>query len=158
LTFRGRIDRVDRVGDTDAYWVYDYKTGSAYGMERLEADPLLGGQRLQLPIYGEAVRAGLGATEVRAGYWFVSANQGFRLRDVPVDESTRSMLRSTLATIRDGIAGGVFAANSGSGSRNCTYCAYDSLCLAERERAFQRKSQDEAMAPYRALTEPPGDA
>jgi hypothetical protein len=127
-------------------------------MERLDADPLLGGQRLQLPIYGEAVRAGLGAAEVHAGYWFVSANQGFRLREVPIDETTRQGLRSTLATIRDGIANGVFAANPGSSSRNCTYCAYDSLCLAERERAFQRKSHDEAASPYRALTEPAGDA
>jgi RecB family exonuclease len=155
VEFRGRIDRVDRIGDTDEYWVYDYKTGSSYGMNRLDADPLLGGQRLQLPIYGEAVRAALGAKGVRAGYWFVSATQGFRLREVPLDEATRSQLRATLATIREGIAAGMFVAHPGSGNGNCTYCPYDSLCVTDRERSFRRKSDDDAMAPYLALSEPP---
>jgi RecB family exonuclease len=153
LEFRGRIDRVDREQGSDRYWVYDYKTGSAHGATRLDSDPLLGGERLQLPIYAEAVRSGMGATEVRAGYWYVSNTESFRLREVPLRQVLAGQLQQTLATIAAGVAGGQFVARPGSNNTNCGYCPYDTLCAADRERAYGRKAEDPALRPFVELKE-----
>jgi RecB family exonuclease len=142
VEFRGRIDRVDREAGSDRYWVYDYKTGSAHGASRLDSDPLLGGERLQLPIYADAVRGGMAASDVRAGYWYVSNSESFRLREVPLHGVLGGQLEQTLATIAEGVASGQFVAHPGSNNSNCSYCPYDSLCAADRERAYRRKAED----------------
>lgn len=152
LEFRGRIDRVD-AGPSGDYWVYDYKTGSTYGLERLQADPLLGGRRLQLPVYARAVREGMGATGVRAAYWFVSNVQAPQFYEVPVDDATMQRLEAVVGMVSDGIAGGMFVPHPGRDKGNCQFCPYDSLCVADRERAFGRKASDERVHGYIALTE-----
>jgi ATP-dependent helicase/DNAse subunit B len=154
VRFRGRIDRVDE-GPGGTYWVYDYKTGSAYGLTRLDDDPLDSGKRLQLPVYAEAVRGALGATDVRAGYWMVSDANGFGVKELPAGQETRAALVYSLQHIADGIEGGVFIANPGRGNENCTFCPYTAICPSERSRMYVRKIADPAAAPYAALT---GDA
>ncbi len=154
LQFRGRIDRVDE-GRNGEYWVYDYKTGSDYGLSHLADDPLSKGQRLQLPIYAEAVRANLGAENVRAGYWLVSDANGFGVRELPTGRETRFALISALEHMADGIGGGVFIANPGRNGDNCTYCPYAAICPNERSRYYDRKVDDPAVSPYAALVGDP---
>ena len=72
VAFRGRADRVD-VRPDGTRVVVDYKTGKAYRTPKPGEDPLEGGARLQLPVYAAAARQLLGAPEVEAAYWFVSA-------------------------------------------------------------------------------------
>ena len=59
VRFRGMVDRVDR-GRDGSLTVVDYKTGSSGSYTVLESDPVGGGERLQLAIYGLAAEAGLG--------------------------------------------------------------------------------------------------
>jgi ATP-dependent helicase/DNAse subunit B len=59
VTFKGSVDRVD-LADDGSMSVIDYKTGSRRGFAGIEDDPLLQGQRLQLPLYGLAARRALG--------------------------------------------------------------------------------------------------
>ena len=154
VLFRGRIDRVDSAADGE-YWVYDYKTGSAYGLNKLERDPIAAGTRLQLPVYAEAVRAALGATAVRSGYWMVSDANDFGVRELPMGEATRAALVLALQHIAGGIGGGVYIANPGKDGENCRYCPYDGICPADRGRAYERKIADPVAEPYRTLVEAP---
>ena len=70
VTFRGRIDRVDRAPDGSRYFVYDYKTGSPTDLTGITNDPVLKGRRLQLAIYATAVQRSFPDAEVGAHYWF----------------------------------------------------------------------------------------
>jgi ATP-dependent helicase/nuclease subunit B len=164
VTFRGRIDRVDRSPDHGRVVVYDYKTGRVRDHE-LDVDPVGAGQRLQLPIYGLAAAAAdpeHDAEDVHAYYWYTQAEtlddarEGYRL-----DESVRARFVDVVDTIVDGIDGGCFPASPGDRDfdvrvrreafRNCLYCPYDRLCPLDRGSAWERQSSDEAMEPFRRL-------
>jgi ATP-dependent helicase/nuclease subunit B len=78
LLLAGKADKVDQDSDGRLY-VTDIKTGGASSYQGLcEDDPVLGGSKLQLPVYAHAARArhGTPATEVEAAYWFVRKDKG----------------------------------------------------------------------------------
>jgi len=151
LSFRGRIDRVDRLPD-GAIQVVDYKTGKAASYRR---NSLAGGIQLQLPIYLLAACEALGASAGRALYLCVGEP-----KDVPeftADELAKRMdeFRRALDLIIDGISGGNFFPLPGedsSGRRYCSeYCPNAIVCSSARSKLAQMKAADPDLAGLRAL-------
>ncbi|HSO96785.1 MAG TPA: PD-(D/E)XK nuclease family protein, partial [Acidimicrobiia bacterium] len=113
VTFRGRIDRVDRSPDGRRVIVYDYKTGRRHD-EGLDRDPVVGGQRLQLPIYGMAASADTEAEDVWAYYWYTRPDIPDDPRDgYALDDRVQTRFVEVLDTIVDGIDQGCFPAYPG---------------------------------------------
>jgi len=143
VAFRGAIDRVEG-SDSGAISVVDYKTGSLTAYDKMEADPLKGGQLMQLPIYAMAARSIAGGDgDVEGAYWFTSERGGFQTRKVRLGEIEQDALE-TLDRITEGIGAGVFPANPGppdrGGFANCTYCPFDQICPTSRDRLWNLKS------------------
>jgi hypothetical protein len=161
LRVRGRIDRVDR-GDDGSVHVIDYKTGSTYGYGDLAGgDPVAGGTKLQLPIYGLAGRAATGepTAPVRAEYWFVTSRGGFVRVGYEVTDEVLERTGAVLQVIVDGIEAGVFPPHPGELSTyfriGCHVCNPDGLGTAELRKQWDRKRHDPALARYADLAEPP---
>ncbi len=159
LSFRGFVDRVDRSPDGSGVTVIDYKTGRDYGFDELAEDPVVRGQKLQLPVYGLAARGAFAPSQpVRALYWFVSGRVGFR--QVPVELSDAHLQRfdEVVTVLVDGIEAGHFPARPGSDERgdfaNCHFCDFKGACPADKGRAWDRLAGDPALARYVALAEP----
>jgi hypothetical protein len=165
VTFRGRIDRVDRAPDGSRYFVYDYKTGSPTDLTAIEDDPVLKGRKLQLAIYATAVQRSFPDAEVGAHYWFTrergnEAFAGFVLGDVETER-----LHDALGTIVGAVAAGQFPMYPGAdgyfGPENCRWCAFDRVCPRDRARRFERRRDDPALDAITALAEhdwsPEGD-
>jgi ATP-dependent helicase/nuclease subunit B len=149
LAFRGRIDRVDTTAEGDVV-VYDYKSGKGKSggskvSTLLLADPVLGGTRLQLPIYALAAAAALDTKPASSSYWYVEIDEraGF-----PLDDLRQARFREVLETITAGIDAGMFLASPGGYNAffgthdNCTYCEFDRLCPRDRGDAFIAKTAD----------------
>jgi RecB family exonuclease len=159
VTFRGRIDRVDRSPDGRHVVVYDYKTGRPDRYDALGDDPVDGGQALQLPVYALAATERTGAAEAEAYYWFTrAATADEALTGFGLDESVRARFEEAVTAIVDGIGHGCFPAVPGDRDYNpfahretfahCFTCPYDRLCPLDRGTAFERKSDDPALEPY----------
>ncbi|MGH9209950.1 MAG: PD-(D/E)XK nuclease family protein [Acidimicrobiales bacterium] len=160
LHFRGAADRIDLAED-GTLRVVDYKTGRPYDYRLLsEANPDDRGAHLQLPVYGLAARALRERPEapIAAEYWFIGDSQGLVTIGYPVTDEVLSTVGSTLATIVDGIEQGVFPARPTASSSDpfvrCPYCDPDGLGVTDRRRAWERKRDDPAVAPYAELAEP----
>lgn len=162
VTFRGRIDRVDRSPDGTRVVVYDYKSGNPDRYPRLDQDPVDAGRLLQLPVYALAAVERTGARHAEAYYWFTRAAavedafDGFVL-DAPV----RARFDAVVNAIVDGVEQGCFPAYPGEptydprGQRetfdHCFSCPYDRLCPLDRGAAWARKAGDPALDPFWAL-------
>jgi len=160
VRFRGKADRVD-VADDGSLHIVDYKTGKADRYLNLtEDEPDQRGRRLQLGVYGVAARVHRQApeAEVRAEYWFVSAKGQFKRVGYPITPAVLQRVSATLGTVVAGIEAGVFAAHptavSSSPWVECWACDPDALGVAELRRAWHRKRDDPALAPYAELAEP----
>ena len=159
LRLRGRIDRLDRATDA-AVVVADYKTGSSSRFDDLKPETPLGdGTKLQLPIYGLAVRdADPEATAVRSEYWFVSTKGGWARVGYSVTDEVAETLRAALRTVVDGIEGGVFPQRPPApGWRpfvECAYCDPDGLGTGDRHRQWERLREAPALRPYVQRVEP----
>ena len=111
VRFRGAIDRVDVSVDPATgrrALVIDYKSGSTWGYDGLDKDPLLAGRHVQLALYGAAVAAALvpSLEAVRAEFRFVSARGHFERRGVLVDASVLDRLRVVVQHAANGIRAG----------------------------------------------------
>jgi ATP-dependent helicase/nuclease subunit B len=158
---RGRIDRVDRDDHGDAR-VIDYKTGR-YSRQQIGVANLLdGGRRLQLPIYGRAVRdharsLGRPAPVTTSLYWYATVRGQFAQTPLGVDDAVEEVLTTVLSRIDGGVRAGCFPQVPGDFTEwrgrceNCTFCDYDSLCPASREVLAASKAGGPRLAPYRAL-------
>jgi len=162
VTFRGRIDRIERAPDGTRVVVYDYKTGRVFHDDTLTRDPVDAGRRLQLPIYGLAAAARTGIDDAQAYYWFTRAEtfddawEGY-----PLDGSVRARFGDVINSIADGIDAGCFPAYPGPRDydyrvhretfENCLWCPFDRLCPVERGTAWERQSSDAGMAPFWSL-------
>ena len=158
---RGRIDRVDVDGRGGAR-VVDYKTGRFSRMEIGAANLLEHGRRLQLPIYGRAVReraraAGEPVPPTTAMYWYATVRGQFAQTSLPVDDAVEEALTDVLGRIDAGVRAGCFPQVPGDYDDywgrcdNCAFCPYDSLCPASREVVAASKWESARLAPYRAL-------
>jgi RecB family exonuclease len=157
---RGYVDRIDVAADGSVH-VVDYKTGrvsSRYG--DVKDDPVGGGVKLQLPIYGLAARERHpDATGVWAEYWFIThEGEGSRIRH-QVTEDVAARLRAALQVVIDGIGHGLFPARppakpSYAGYVQCVYCDPDGLGTADQYREWERIRLDPALRTYVATVEP----
>jgi ATP-dependent helicase/nuclease subunit B len=172
VAFRGRIDRVDQTEDGRLI-VYDYKTGGSFDYVGIDegGDRLAAGTRLQLPIYGMAVRSALGngTAPVSAYYWFASEREGFKRIGYELTPADEEGLRTTLGVLAGTVEAGMFPPVPGpvrfdSQSRratyqNCQYCAYDRVCAGgDRKRAWEERKGAPELAAFVALAEPPADS
>jgi len=164
VRFRGRIDRLDRSPDGRTVVVYDYKTGNPARADSLSHDPVLAGQRLQLPVYAHAAKALTGATDAEAYYWYTRAedppgeDDGFAL-----DPPRQRRFVEVLDAIVEGVDQGSFPAVPGDRDYNpseyretfahCFSCPYDRLCPADRATAWERKQEDDTLTPYESLAD-----
>ena len=161
IRLRGAVDRID-LTDTGVLVVIDYKTGRSNLYQRLGEAPWAiyagagrkGGPkrealpRLQLPLYAQAARLMAGAaTDVIAGYWFVTASEDFRWLPLPLDDSVEAETQWTLASICDGIVGGVFPAypRPRGHPSHCDYCDADRHRAGELAAQALRKAQSPEM-------------
>jgi ATP-dependent helicase/nuclease subunit B len=164
LRIRGRADRVD-LGTDGRLHVVDYKTGGNGAFTKLsQADPILGGTKLQLPIYGLAGRLHHGRPDapVRAEYWFVTRKGKFDRRGYDVTDEVLEETVGVLATIVEGIEAGVFPPHPDAHTStrfwiDCHACDPDGLGTTELRRQWERKRHDPAMASYAQLAEPLDD-
>jgi ATP-dependent helicase/nuclease subunit B len=161
LRFRGAADRVDRCRD-GTLLVIDYKTGRSTDYRGLSEDnPDHRGTHLQLPVYGLAARAHQGdpTVPVRAEYWFINDRESLVTRGYTVTDRVLTRVGSTLATITDGIAAGLFpsrpTATASEPFVRCRYCDPDGLGIADRRRQWERKRNDPFVVLYTRLAEPP---
>lgn len=159
ITVRGRIDRVDVAADGTVH-VADYKTGGTSRYRDLSAEqPLARGDKLQLPIYGLAIRdSHPSAPGVYTEYWFVShkgdgQRVGYRLTDDVV-----AQLRSTLGVVADGAAAGLFPMRPPEGPSygfiECVFCDPDGLGTSDRFRQWERVRTDPALRDYLRTVDP----
>ena len=163
LRVRGRADRLDRAADGTLH-VVDYKTGKADSYKQLsEADPIAGGTRLQLPLYGMAGRVADGHRDapIRAEYWFPTTRGKFARIGYDVTDDVLAETQSTLAVIVEGIESGVFPPHPDGNATffyiACHVCDPDGLGTVELRRQWERKRRDPTMAAYAALAEPLDD-
>ncbi|MVA74488.1 PD-(D/E)XK nuclease family protein [Auraticoccus sp. F435] len=164
LRMRGSADKVDQAADGRLY-VTDIKTGSDRKYKAITQDnPLAGGTRLQLPVYGYAAREQLAdrATPVEASYWFVMRNHG--RRRISLTPEVESEYARVLDILVRSIANGLFPVrppvDDDYGWIACRYCNPDGVGYGPHRDRWQRKRTDPALAELVGLLEPAttGDA
>lgn len=156
VLLRGSADRVDVTGT--GIVVVDYKSGSVRSFTGLgEADPTLGGAKLQLPVYGYAARTALGspAADVSAEYWFLHKDPAKRV-GLPLTPAVEQAFREAVAVIATGMAGGLFPHrppddDGWGGFVPCAYCDPDGLGAGDLRDRWERKRTDPRLAGYLAL-------
>lgn len=158
VRLRGSADKVDQCRDGKLL-VTDIKTGRKTAFTRLsEANPVDGGEKLQLPVYALAARAAHGdeATEVEASYWFTGKDRG----RVPVllTEPVRQTYVATVRLLVESIASGVFPQRAPDGPDwqrvQCAYCNPDGIGHAAARERWEAKRLSPALLGYTALVEP----
>jgi hypothetical protein len=165
LQVRGRADRLDLAADGTIH-VIDYKTGSSRYTAVSEEDPVAGGTKLQLPIYGLAGRLVQGAPDapVHADYWFVTTKGEWKRIGYEVTEEILQETIATLGTIVEGIEGGLFPHHPSPDAStailfriDCDVCDPDGLGVVELRAAWERKRHDPLLSRYADLAEPLDD-
>ncbi|CAN5915016.1 hypothetical protein BH23ACT10_BH23ACT10_05960 [soil metagenome] len=156
---RGRIDRID-LADDGTVFITDYKTGSSNYTNVSAEDPLARSTKLQLPIYGLAVRdRHRDAPGIHAEYWFVTNKGRHRRIGYRMTDDVEAQLRAALGLIVDGIDAGLFPMRpSGKTSYNghveCVYCDPDGLGTAQLYRGWERIRTAPALRAYVSAVEP----
>ena len=157
LSFRGKIDRVDRRAD-GSLDVIDYKTGATSPYKAIPADPVDGGRHLQLPIYALAARAHLASGEpvpVRASFRFI--DEPDVKVEVELDDGTVTRTEEVLELLAGTVAAGCFPCHPGAPRQDtfehCSRCDFDSVCPAEREVLWQVARAAPPLAGYAGLVE-----
>ncbi len=159
LSFRGKIDRVDRRRD-GALDVIDYKTGRASSYRGIADDPVDGGRHLQLPIYAVAARDTLGsgdaAVRVRASYRFID-EPGDEVA-VELDDETFVRTSEVLSVLATTVDSGCFPCRPGARRQetfeHCSWCDFDAVCPVEREVLWRVARAAPVLAGYVGLVEP----
>ncbi len=159
LSFRGKIDRIDRRPD-GALDVIDYKTGKASSYEGIASDPVDGGRHLQLPIYALAARAALGsgdpAVPVRASFRFIDEPEDEV--EVELDDETVARTGEVLSVLVGTVESGCFPYRPGARRQesfeHCSWCDFDRVCPAERDVLWRVARAAPPLAGYVALVEP----
>ncbi len=157
--FRGKIDRLDMLGDEVR--VRDFKTGKPdyYREKRGGGEPdrsVANGRALQLPVYLEAAQVMYPDKSVSASYGFPLHDR--HTHDVGTyTEEDRDRFRESLGLIMGMVRQGVFPATpeqSDGDERggNCNYCDFKQLCPARKRQIWERKGRaDPAAMPFNQL-------
>jgi len=158
VLMRGSADRVD-MGADGTVFVTDIKTGGRRRFEGItQDDPLVGGTKLQLPIYAYAARERFGghATPVSAAYWFVRRDRGRLIIELTPEVEQR--YARTLSVIVRSIAAGLFPPKAPDKPdfawTQCEYCNPDGIGHADNRERWERKRHDPVMHELVMLVEP----
>ncbi|PWD49386.1 PD-(D/E)XK nuclease family protein [Serinibacter arcticus] len=156
VAMRGSADKVDRAAD-GTLLVTDVKTGKKAGYTAIEKDPVVGGTRLQLPVYAHAARAAYGGEVAEALCWFVRRDAGSRIA-VTLDDELERRYSESVGTLVDHIARGWFPAVAPAEADvifvRCPYCNPDGLGHGERRERWERQRSDPRLADLVALIDP----
>ena len=163
IWFRGKIDRIDTVGDEVR--VRDFKTGRPEpyfdGARGRKADrTLVNGRAMQLPVYVAAARQKYPdpAVQISGSYCFPLADNN--THDVaPYSEDDWKEFHTPLFAIVDAARRGIFpatpetAGDSDQERGNCTYCDFNRLCPTRRRQVWERKAREDAetVLPFNSL-------
>jgi ATP-dependent helicase/nuclease subunit B len=154
VALKGSIDRVDRLGDGRLH-VIDYKTGSSQPYERLsEDDPVVGGTKLQLPVYALAAQKLLDGAGAVGTYWFVTRKGGYKRKELQIDGSVVKQAKAAIGTLIDLVERGLFPGNPGPDGQHCRLCSFNDLCPSDRLRQWDAKWRSPLLNNYLALAEP----
>jgi RecB family exonuclease len=153
----GSADKVDRTR-TGTLLVTDIKTGSRKRYQQISPeDPVVGGTRLQLPVYAHAARERFGSGDVRAQYWFVRKDRGKRI-ELPLDQDVEAEYGRTLQILVTSIAAGLFPPKPPEDDDfrwvQCEYCNPDGIGYTELRDRWRSKRHDPALAELLALVDP----
>lgn len=158
LLMRGSADKVDEAADGTLY-VTDIKSGGSSGFKDISAaDPVLGGSKLQLPVYAHAVRAAHGSPDssVEAAYWFVRRDKG-RVH-LPLTDEVEQVYAQTLQTIVASIRSGLFPHRPPEAADyswvQCAFCNPDGIGHGNARSRWERKKRDPLLAELVGLIEP----
>jgi RecB family exonuclease len=149
VRFAGRVDRFDVSPDGQAAALIDYKTGKGDAEKRALKRHL----DIQLRVYRLAAASLTPPPgEVTAAYRLVTRRGDFRELRLEEDGSEiTEALRRVVGTALAGMRAGVFPRWRES-DRRCAYCELEAAC-AGRVWVFERKKDDERLAPLRRLKE-----
>ena len=163
IWFRGKIDRIDVVGDDIR--VRDFKTGKPEpyfdGAGGRKADrTLANGRAMQLPVYVAAARKKYPdpAVQISGSYCFPLAGNNTH-GVAPYTEDDWKEFYTPLFAIVDAARRGVFpatpetAGDSDQERGNCTYCDFNRLCPTRRRQVWERKAQEDSatVLPFNSL-------
>ena len=163
IWFRGKIDRIDRVGDEIR--VRDFKTGKPDpyfdGARGRKADrTLVNGRAMQLPVYVAAARQKYPdpAVQISGSYCFPLADNNTH-GVAPYSEDDWKEFHTPLFAIVGAARRGVFpatpetAGDSDQERGNCTYCDFNRLCPTRRRQIWERKAREDAatVLPFNSL-------
>ena len=163
IWFRGKIDRIDTVGDEVR--VRDFKTGKpelySDGARGRKADrTLANGRAMQLPVYVAAARKKYPdpAVQISGSYCFPLADNNTH-GVAPYSEDDWKEFHTPLFAIVDAARRGVFpatpetAGDSDQERGNCTYCDFNRLCPTRRRQVWERKAREDAetVGPFNSL-------
>ena len=163
IWFRGKIDRIDVVGDEVR--VRDFKTGKPEPYfdgtgGRKATRTLANGRALQLPVYAAAARRKHpdDAVDITASYCFPLADNHTH-GVAPYTQANEKEFSTTLFAIVDGARRGIFpatpetAGDSDQERGNCTYCEFNRLCPVRRRQVWERKGVSDAdtVQPFNSL-------
>jgi ATP-dependent helicase/nuclease subunit B len=158
LLMRGSADRVDESRDGTLI-VTDIKTGDPKPFGKItDADPFVGGTKLQLPAYALAARQRLGTDEtpVPTQYWFVRRKGGRVGIDLTPDLARR--YAETVGVLVDSIAAGLFPPKAPESADylwvQCVYCNPDGAGYGELRKDWERKRLDAALQRLLQIVEP----
>jgi ATP-dependent helicase/nuclease subunit B len=155
---RGSADKVD-LGRDGTIFVTDIKTGSQRVFKGIsQDDPVVGGTKLQLPVYAHAARERYGdrASDVRAAYWFVRRDRGrIELELTPDLEATYA---ETLSVLARSIGAGLFPLKAPEQPDfawvQCPYCNPDGIGHADNRARWEQKRLDPGLADLVGLINP----
>jgi len=155
VRLRGRVDRVDSTDD-GGLLIIDYKGGSGRAFTGLEANPLDGGRRMQLPLYARVVADKLDLEGPRTAVYWLTRNG--KVKPVELEQDLESDLDRTVGAALDGISGGLFPGVPGETVgwprltfANCKYCEFDRICPTDRQREWDNVSGDPVLKPIATL-------
>ena len=153
LRLRGSIDRVDE-GEDGAFEIWDYKTGSAAGIQ--EGRGLHGGRQAQPALYALAFeallrRGGREGRVARSGYFFPGRKGEGQRMTIPVDAAETGR---ALSQLFDLAAAGCFPHTTAR--EGCKFCVVERVCGGpdEASAAARRKlaaSTEPALTAFRQL-------
>lgn len=159
IRLRGRVDRIDRIGkaESQAYGIWDYKTGSSWGYDQNE--PFQQGRKVQpflyLTIVAHRLREQVSADAHVAFFGFFFPGTRTFGRRIRWTAKQLEEGREIVASLCEMIAHGAFLSTNDH-EADCPYCDYLSVCgdLVQLTSAAGRKlrcGENQVLEPYRKL-------
>ena len=126
VTVQGYIDRVDYCPSRDSYKISDYKTGSAFGYEKVEEEGL-NDKKIQPVLYYLALRSLKKLPRIeKAEYRFVTRKGDYERVELHFDYNAEEKYLTELEKLLDDMASGKY--DPVEEKKLCVYCPYSNVC------------------------------